>query len=156
MSIRLLESGDYELIAPLVDEWWGGRPVRQLLPRLFFEHFQPTSFAMLEGNMLQGFLVGFRSQSQSHVSYIHFVGAAPQCRGKGYGRQLYTHFFDTVTSLGCSEVQCITSPVNTASIAFHHHMGFDIISKDGEQNGVPVTFNHAGEGQHRVVFRKLL
>ncbi len=156
MNIRSLESIDYEIIAPVVDEWWGGRSVRQLLSRLFFEHFQSTSFTLMEENKLRGFLIGFISQSLPHVSYIHFVCVAPEHRGTGCGRELYRQFFTTVVALGCTEVRCITSPVNVTSIAFHQRMGFQIISKDGEQNGFSVTFNHAGEGQHRVVFRKFL
>lgn len=34
-----------------------------LLPQLFFEHFQPTSFVIEEDGKLQAFLVGFRSQT---------------------------------------------------------------------------------------------
>jgi hypothetical protein len=43
MNLRHLEPADFDVISPALDEWWGGRPVQELLPRLFFEHFQPTS-----------------------------------------------------------------------------------------------------------------
>ena len=156
MYLRPLKSSDYEPISSVVDEWWGGRPVRQLLPRLFFEHFSPTSLALVDGEEIQAFLVGLRSQSDPEVAYIHFVGVSPQCRGKGYGRLLYSRFFEIVMSIGCSEVHCITSPVNGDSIAFHQRMGFRIVNADGEQDGIPVTRDHAGEGKHRVQFRKVL
>lgn len=156
MQVRPLASADYEAISSVVDEWWGGRPVRQLLPHLFFEHFSPTSFALTKAGKVQGFLVGFVSQSQPHVAYVHFVGVAPCARGKGHGRLLYSSFFQRAASLGCTEVQCITSPVNAGSIAFHKRMGFAIVSTGAEVNGIPISLNHAGEGQHRVLFRKLL
>ena len=156
IRIRLLESTDFDVISPVIDEWWGGRPVRGLLPRLFFEHFSTTSFALVEDNSISGFLVGFRSQSFPTVAYIHFVGVSPAQRGKGFGRILYQRFFDTVADLGCIEVRSITSPVNEGSIAFHHQMGFQLLPSDTEVNGYPVCQDHAGPGQHRVLFSKLL
>ncbi len=154
--IRPLEPGDYELVAPIVDQWWGGRPVRALLPRLFFEHFNPTSFIIGAPGVVTAFLIGLRSQSQPGVAYIHFVGVDPALRNCGLGRLLYERFFQVVGTIGCTEVQCITSPVNTGSIAFHRKMGFELSPGSGEVGGIPVTLNFAGEGQHRVRFRKCL
>jgi ribosomal protein S18 acetylase RimI-like enzyme len=85
-SIRPLESADYDLIEPVVDEWWGGRPVRGLLQRLFFEHFGPMSFFVGADGAVEAFLIGFRSQSQPRLGYIHFVGVRPDLRGRGLGR----------------------------------------------------------------------
>ena len=59
MDIRHLESSDFDFVSEVVDEWWGGRPVRGLLPRLFFEHFRPSSFALETNGATEGFLVGF-------------------------------------------------------------------------------------------------
>ena len=156
MQIRPLVSADYEVISPVVDEWWGGRPVRHLVPRLFFEHFSSTSFALVEAAELCAFLIGFQSQSQPHVAYIHFVGVAPDRRSKGHGRLLYSAFFERVAVLGCTEVQCITSPVNSGSIAFHQRMGFSLVKTGAEQDGIPISLNYAGEGQHRVLFHRQL
>ena len=47
-TIRNAEPSDYDRISPLVDDWWDGRPMRALLPRLFFEHFRETSFVAEE------------------------------------------------------------------------------------------------------------
>lgn len=152
MQLRPLQSSDFETISPVLDEWWGGRAIRHLLPRLLFEHFGSTSYALVEEQEIRAFLVGFQSRTNPSVAYIHFVGVAPTHLGKGYGRALYSRFFEDVASLGCAEVHCITSPVNAQSIAFHRHMGFSIVSANGCQDGVPVTLNHAGEGQHRVLF----
>ena len=156
MLIRHLEGSDYDIVAPIVDEWWGGRPIRALLPRLFFEHFRSTSFAIDADGELRAFLVGFRSQTNASTAYIHFVGVHPETRAAGLGRRLYQHFFDVVQRLGCDEVRCITSPINKGSIAFHQHLGFEVLSGDGEVDGIPVMLHHGGEGQHRVLFRKSL
>lgn len=155
-AIRPLASEDYELITAVIDEWWGGRPVRTLLPRLFFEHFNSTSFAIGATGTVQAFLVGLVSQSNPIVAYIHFVGVDPAMRTLGLGRALYECFFQVVRALGCTEVQCITSPVNANSIEFHKKMGFVLLPGSAEVDGVPVTLNYAGEGQHRVRFHKSL
>jgi len=154
--MRPLDFADYDLISPVVDQWWGGRPVRQLIPRLFFEHFSSTSFVIADAEKVRAFLIGFRSQSQPHVAYIHFVGVSPDNRGQGLGRSLYHAFFERTAAIGCTEVHCITSPVNTGSIAFHQRMGFSLVRTGAEQDGIPVSLNHAGEGQHRVLFQKSL
>lgn len=154
--IRHLEAADYDVLSPLINEWWGGRQVSGLLPRLFFEHFRPTSFAIEDDGKLKGFLVGFLSQTTPVVGYVHFIGVSPTARSEGFGRMLYERFFDVASGLGCTEVRAITSPVNEGSIQFHLRMGFEIMNGGGEVNGIAVSLNHAGPGQHRVLFRKAL
>jgi len=154
MSIlRYLEVTDYQPIVEVVDEWWGGRPVAVVLQKLFFIHFRPTSFIVEEQEEIQGFLVGFRSQTTPTQAYIHFVGTHPQHRGKGIGRRLYLHFFEVVREFGCIEVFSITSPVNKGSIAFHLQMGFEIMPGDTTIDGIPVTSNYDGRDGARVLFR---
>jgi len=157
MSIlRHLEVKDYVPIIQIIDEWWGGRPIAGLLPRLFFEHFQPTSFVIEKNTEIQGFLVGFRSQTAPNHAYIHFVGVHPDTRGQGIGSRLYEHFFEVVRQLGCTEAHAITSPVNKGSIAFHTSMGFAILPGDAEIDGIAVTTNYDGHGSDRVLFRRYL
>jgi predicted GNAT superfamily acetyltransferase len=127
-----------------------------MLQRLFFEHFRSTSFVIDSDGELQAFVLAFQSQSEPSVVYIHFVGVNPQCRTQGYGRKLYAHLSNVAYSLDCTELRCITSPANKGSIAFHQRMGFELLAGNGEVNGVPVTLDHGGEGQHRVLFRKML
>ncbi|MGC4047709.1 MAG: GNAT family N-acetyltransferase [Armatimonas sp.] len=155
-AVRSLTVADYEPITSIVDDWWGGRPVRSLLSRLFFEHFNPTSFVVETNGELQAFLIGFISQTDSGIAYIHFVGVNPAHRQKGLGRLLYSRFFQVVSARGCKEVRCITSPVNTGSIAFHQQLGFEILTGDAVVDGISVTLDHGGPGQPRVCFRKVL
>jgi ribosomal protein S18 acetylase RimI-like enzyme len=156
MNVRHLEPADFEAIAPVVDEWWGGRAVRGLLPRLFFEHFRPTSFVIEDSQEIVGFLVGFHSQSEPAVGYVHFIGVHPGARGKGVGRALYQQFFATAARLDCVEVRAVTSPVNESSIRFHRALGFQLLPGNGDINGHPVCLDHDGPGQHHVLFSKHL
>jgi L-amino acid N-acyltransferase YncA len=155
-TLRHLETNDYHPIIRVANEWWGGRPVVGTLRRLFFEHFRPTSFVLEQDGAIQGFLIGFRSQTNPAQAYIHAVGIDPKQRGRGLGRYLYEHFFTVVSNLGCTEVLAITSPVNKGSIAFHTQMGFEILPGDAEIDGVPVTTNYDGQDGVRVLFRRRL
>lgn len=155
-TLRHLKTADYQLVLRVADEWWGGRSITSILLRVFFEHFQSTSFVLEEQGTLQGFLIGFRSQTAPTQAYIHAVGTNPQKRGQGYGRRLYQHFFEVMSNAGCTEVLCITSPINKGSIAFHTRMGFEILPGDAQVDGVAVTSNYDGRGNGRVLFRRML
>jgi ribosomal protein S18 acetylase RimI-like enzyme len=125
-TIRNAEPSDYDRISPLVDDWWGGRPMRDLLPRLFFEHFRETSFVAEEDGEVVGFLNGFLSQTFPDEAYIHFVGVRPDRRGAGLASELYERFFAVAREHGRTLVRCVTSPVNDGSIAFHRACGFAV------------------------------
>ena len=156
IRLRHAEAADYGPIIGMVDDWWGGRRMRDMLPRLFFVHFRPTSFVVEEGGQILGFLVGFLSQTYQEQAHVHFVGVDPGHRGRGIGRMLYDRFFAEVLDLGRSEVWCVTSPVNTGSIAFHRRLGFEPVPGDAEIDGVAVVSDYDGRGEARVVFRREL
>jgi predicted GNAT superfamily acetyltransferase len=156
VTIRPLGPSDYLPVISVIDDWWNGRQMADMLPHLFFEHFTDTSFAAERDGDLAGFLVGFRSQSRPAQAYIHFVGVAPRERGSGLGRQLYERFFTAVRARDCRLVRAVTSPVNSGSIRFHQQLGFDIEPGDAEVNGIAVTAGYDGEGQDRVRFVKHL
>ena len=146
MDTRFIQASDYDAVTSVIDEWWGGRQMRHLLPRLFFEHFQHTSFVVEDGHQVIAFLIGFISQTHSTESYIHFVGVHPGYRKHGLARHLYERFFEQVRHHGCDTVRCITSTVNQGSVAFHTQMGFSST----------VARDYAGAGQDYVLFAKNL
>lgn len=137
-----------------MDDWWG-RPVRAVLPRLFLDHFAPTSLIAEEPGPggaaaapgLAGFLVGFMSPSRPREAYIHFAGVSPDHRRAGLARRLYTRFFDLARDDGRDLVRAITPPHNEVSIAFHSALGFTVTG--------PVPDYH-GPGADRVLFERRL
>lgn len=155
-EIRHAAPSDYAPVLAVVDDWWGGRPMAHLLQRLFFVHFQETSFIAEHNGALVGFLCGFCSQTFPNESYIHFVGVHPAYRKHGVGRRMYERFFAASRQRGRELVRCITSPANTASIAFHLGMGFTLERSDTLVNGVPVHLNYDGHGGDRVLMVKRL
>ncbi len=148
LAIRHAQPSDYGRVIGRVNAWWGGREMAPMLPKLFFLHFEGTSFvAEREDGQLAGFLVGFVSQSDPEEAYIHFVGVDPEERGSGLGRQLYERFFDAVREHGCSVVRCVTSPLNEDSVAFHRALGFEADR---------VAADYDGPGEDRVLLMKHL
>lgn len=152
--IRHAEPADYPNIIAVVDDWWGGRAMHDMLPKLFFQHFRATSFVACEQGRVVGFVIGFASQSFPDEAYIHFIGIAPECRQQGIGRLLYEHFFAAARTLGRNTVRCVTSPLNWDSIAFHRRLGFEIESVGDVVDGIPVARNYDGPGGDRVLFRR--
>ena len=148
MNIRHAEPSDHARVAAVIDDWWGGRRMRDMLPRLFFTHFRDTSFvAEDEAGELAGFICGFLSQTYAEQAYIHFVGVSPQHRGAGLARELYERFFAAARAAGRASVHCVTSPENGASIAFHTRLGFEI---EAEIEG------YDGSGESRVLLSRAL
>jgi ribosomal protein S18 acetylase RimI-like enzyme len=148
VRIRHAEPSDHARVAEVIDDWWGGRQVRDMLPRLFFTHFRDTSFAAEDDDgELAGFLCGFLSQTYPEQAYVHFVGVSPGHRGAGLARELYERFFAAARTAGRTSVHCVTSPQNTASIAFHRRLGFEV---EAEVEG------YDGSGESRVVLARAL
>src|SRR5437899_141785 len=101
VAIRHVQPSDYGRVIQHVNEWWGGRDMAPMLPRLFFIHFESTSFvADRDDGTLAGFLIGFLSQTDDETAYVHFVGVAPAERGSGLGRELYERFFHAARDNG--------------------------------------------------------
>ena len=156
LKIREGRSSDHENVISVMPSWWGGRDLTSAVLKIFFIHFNNTTYiAELNGDMV-GFLVGFLSQSDESVGYIHFVGVHPSHRKIGVGRLLYQRFYDFCMDKNRSIVKSCTSPINKLSIDFHLRMGFTIEPGDGIVDGVPVTMNFLRRNDPKVLFRKEL
>lgn len=131
--IRHAEPDDYGRVVAVVDEWWGGRQMAAMLPKLFFVHFRDTSFVAEADGALAGFLCGFRSQTFADEAYVHFVGVDPSRRASGLGRALYERFFEAVRPRRV--VRAVTSSVNERSVAFHRALGFEVERVDESYDG---------------------
>lgn len=145
MNVRHAEPDDHARVVAVVDDWWGGRAMADMLPHLFFVHFRDTSFVAEEDGELAGFLCGFLSQTFADEAYVHFVGVNPAFRGRGVGRRLYERFYAAIAPRRV--VRCVTSPVNEASVAFHTSLGFEVER---------VAADYDGRGGDRVLLVKRL
>ena len=52
----------HQRIITVMKNWWGGRDLTWMLPKLFLVHFCDTSFIIEKDDNLMAFLIGFLSQ----------------------------------------------------------------------------------------------
>jgi predicted GNAT superfamily acetyltransferase len=147
LEIRHAEPADHARVIGVLNEWWGGRNMVDMLPKLFFVHFRDTSFVAERDGELAGFLIGLLSQSSPEEAYVHFVGVNPTERGTGLGRELYERFFAVARAGGRTRVSCVTSPANSGSLGFHAALGFRLS---------PPQASYDGPGEDRVVLTRSL
>jgi len=147
VRLRALSPDDYRYVITRLDDWWGGREVSILLPRLFFDHFHNSSLVATdtEGQIV-GFLVGFMSPADPTAAYVHFIGVDPRLRGQGVGRRLHHEFAQLAAADGRTRIVAVTAPENLDSITFHTGLGFSA-RMDPE---------HDGQGRDLVVFERSL
>lgn len=134
LRARRARPGDYDSIAPVVDQWWG-RPVLASLPRLFLDHFHRSSLVIDGADGPVAFLIGILSPADPRRAYIHFAGVAPRARRAGLARQLYEEFFALARADGRRVVGAVTAPGNAGSIAFHRSLGFAVTGPVADYNG---------------------
>lgn len=150
---RPLET-DHPRVVAVVDEWWGGRRMRALLPRLWFQHFTGTSWIAEEASgRLAGFAVAFISPDEPATGYVHMIAADPNRRRRGIGRALYAHVFEDLASRGVRRVVATTWPGNRPSIDFHRAIGFQVDDGPGTEPifGTPAHPGYDGGDEDRVM-----
>jgi GNAT superfamily N-acetyltransferase len=155
-GFRRPTEADHPAIVALVDEWWGGRKLHGLLPRLWFQHFCGTSWIVEAAGRPIGFLVGFVSPDDPTLAYVHMVATDPNHRRRGLGRELYERFSGDVSRRGVTRVRAITWPGNRASVAFHRAIGFQPIEGPGSMNlyGTTAYPDYDYPGEDRVLFER--
>lgn len=154
ITFRRPTEADYPGIVRVIDDWWGGRKVDVLLPRLWLQHFTGTSWlAETDDGRLAGFLIGFHSPDQADVAYCRLVGTNPNLRSRGIGRALYERFFGDARDAGRHQVQTIMWPGNRVSIAFHRALGFEVEAGPGSQNlyGTPAQAGYDFDREDRAI-----
>jgi ribosomal protein S18 acetylase RimI-like enzyme len=159
IRFRRPAEADYLRMVRVVDDWWAGRHIDTLLPRLWLQHFTGTSWLVEdESGRLAGFLVGFVSPDEPTTAYCHMVAIDPNRRGRGIGRQLYERFFHDARAAGATRVVAVTWPGNRASVAFHRALGFQPATGPGTQNlyGTPAYPGYDFDREDRVVLTRPL
>jgi predicted GNAT superfamily acetyltransferase len=154
ISFRRPTEADYPTIVRVIDDWWGGRKMDVLLPRLWLQHFTGTSWlAHTDDGKLAGFLIGFHSPDQANVAYCRMIATNPSVRHRGVGRALYERFFEDARQAGRHEVRAITWPGNRASISFHCAIGFEVEVGPGSQNlyGTPAQAGYDFDREDRTI-----
>lgn len=146
--------GDWSRVAAVLPGWSNGCDLRALLPEVFFEHFGATSFVVeFEGEVV-GVLIGFLCPSHDDEAYVHVVAVHPAWRRIGLASDLCRRFFACARAHGRTVVRAVASPLDTASIAFHTHLGFSEALGDGVP-GAHAPRGEAGDGGRVFLERSL-
>jgi predicted GNAT superfamily acetyltransferase len=154
ITIQNLNKSAYDIVLPQIESWWGN-PARHLFHSIFLYHFAGTSLIASEGGGPVGILIGFNSQTQPDLAYIHAVATAPSHRRIGLGRLLYESFFNIARRKGRHKVQAQALPDNLVSLSFHRALGFEPIRGGAvSRNGVWIIKDYAGPGIDRVVLTR--
>jgi GNAT superfamily N-acetyltransferase len=158
ITIRKTKPSDHASVIAALQGWWGGRDLTAMLPKLFLNHFNDTSFVAENNDQMSGFLIGFLSPSLKlkNEAYVHFMGVHPDFRKKGIGTTLYERFFEICRTHGRNIIRACTSPVNRGSVEFHERIGFQLEAGDDEIDGLPVTRDYNRPGDHKVLFTKII
>ena len=156
IKTRNAKPADHATIIAALQNWWGGRDLTAMLPKLFLNHFNDTSFVIEKEGEMIGFLIGFMSPALENEAYVHFMGVHPDFRKKGIGTTLYERFFEICRNHGRHMIRACTSPVNRGSIDFHQRIGFRLEPGDDEIDGLPVTRDYNRPGDHKVQFTKVI
>jgi predicted GNAT superfamily acetyltransferase len=154
LIVRNSKPSDHHRIISVMKDWWGGRDLTWMLPKLFLVHFCNTSFIIEKSEDLMAFLIGFLSQSKANEGYIHLVGVHPDYRGMGLGECLYHRFFQICKAKNRDTIRSCTSPVNKGSIEFHRKIGFNILNGNAEVDGIQVSLDYNHPGDPKVLFEK--
>ena len=152
-NLRQATPSDHTKIIAVLVDWWDGRDLTWMVPRLFLNHFYKTSIILEKENSFIAFLIGFLSPSKTDEGYIHFCGVHPNYRGMGIGSFLYESFFTQCRQHDRHIVRACTSPVNRESIRFHQKIGFNLVPGDADIDGLPVHNDYNKPGDPKVLFR---
>jgi RimJ/RimL family protein N-acetyltransferase len=85
VRIRHAEPADHARVAEVIDEWWGGSRMRDMLPRLFFTHFRDTSFVADDDlGGLAGFLCGASPVNAGSLAFHQRLGFEIEAEVENY------------------------------------------------------------------------
>ena len=141
---------DFDEILTDHDRFWDSDLTLQLHHPIFLHEFGDTAFVIRKGGQVVAYLFGFFAQT-GPLAYVHMVAVRKGHRGQGLARRLYARFVAAARAKGLEQLKATASPLNAASIHFHHSIG---MRSTGEPNdeGVVVEKDYLKPGSDRVVF----
>jgi len=150
---------DYDALITIVDEWWSGRPVRRLLPRLWLRHFAGWSWlARVNGDRLVGFAIGFLSPGLPGTAALHLLGVDPNHRRRGIGRDLGRRLADDAAAAGADRIEMVIPTGDQVALGFLRAIGFAVVADPDLRpiHGTPAHADYDGPGEDRIVLARVL
>lgn len=158
LKIRRVKEEDFFEIMNLASKCNPIPIERDSIYHLFTRYFTDTCLVAEKDNKIVGYMLGFISQVDRKVAYIHNICVSPEFRRKKIGSILYGKFFQNMKKKNCQRIFLIINPINKLSINYHESLGFNAL-KDGEEiyiEGTRASKNYNGPGKHMVVMCKSL
>ncbi|SRR5712692_2378604 len=158
MLMRNAGETDFMSCVLIARRAWPEFKERESIYHLFCKFFSNTCFVCERDGKVDAFLLGFLSQVDTKLAYIHLVAVDPPAQRQGLAERLYHKFFETVSGIGARQVRLIVNPDNRASLALHRKLGFqaDLHGDTIEVEGVLAAKDYNGPGQHMVPFSRSL
>lgn len=122
MDIRPLRGSDYADAEALVNAW-REHEVQERLDPVFFHHLGGY-VVRDEDETLVGFLLGFRSDQNPDVAFIHLVAVHPDRRGGHIASDLYERLERQARTWETQWLEAIVDEDNEGARGFHEAMGF--------------------------------
>lgn len=158
VSIRNVEERDFLDIMRVAANCAPVPVERDSIYHCFTKYFANTCFVAESHGGVVGFVLGWISQVDDAVAYVHNVCVTPDMRKKKIAADLYDRFIEAVKARRCKKVFLIINPKNRISLSFHQALGFKI-SEEGEgidTDGVRAVKNYNGPDKHMVVMYKTI
>ncbi len=154
--IRNACESDFMFCVAISRKAWPTFKERESIYHLFCKFFSNTCFVYEVDKQIQAFILGFISQVDPTLSYIHLIAVDPDFQRHGIARKLYEHFFNTARNFGALEVRLIVNPDNPISLGFHKSLGFSTSIKGTHIliDGVDSAKDYNGPGIHMVPMRR--
>ncbi len=128
MEIRPLRGTDYAAAEALVDAW-REHEVQERLDPVFFHHLGGY-VVRDDDDELVGFLLGFRSDQDPDVAFVHLVAVHPDRRGGHIASDLYERFERQARTWESRWLEAIVDQDNEGARRFHEALGFHSAAAD--------------------------
>jgi len=159
LDLQPATEADHATLVGVVDEWFGGRKVRHLLPRSWFRHFGSSSFvARATDGAPIGFVVGFLSPYRADEAVIHLLAVHPNHRRRGLGRALVEAFTREAASTGRTVATAVVWADDPIAAACFAALGFRPDDGPGTSRlyGRPAYPDYDADGEDRAVFSRAI
>ncbi len=128
MDIRPLRGTDYAEAEGLLGAFREG-VVEERLDPVFFHHLGGYVIRDADESLV-GFLLGFRSDQDRDIAFVHLVAIHPDHRGGHHAADLYERFERQARTWECRWIEAIVEEENEAARGFHEAMGFHAAEAD--------------------------
>ncbi len=123
---------------------------------LYARLFSSTCPVAVDGGVLAGAVIAFRSQDDPADVYVQDVMSHPDFRRRGVARLLLDSVRSRAAEWGCRRLYLTSEPENRAAHRTWLTLGFRNVPGEREFDGVQVTTDFKGRGKDRAVYELLL